>query len=324
MVSKRARIIIAAIIVILLIAGLAYAVLRTDEEADEPEQSISLLTGEEVEPDLAKRPVMGVVIENTEKARPQSGLDSAGIVFETVTEGDITRTLAFYQEDTPDEVGPIRSLRPYFVDWVMGFDASVAHVGGSAEALQLVEQRETKSLSQFEYPDSYYRIDDRPAPHNMYASPDDLRKLQEEVNHKTSQFRIIPRSDDSPSDNPTATTINIDYSTATFEVEFQYEPADNAYTRHLAGEPHIDNATGQPITVKNVVAIMTDTQKGTTNAIGSGKALVFKNGDVQEVTWQKDSFNERIELIDEEGSQIDLNRGDSWFAVLPENRPVSY
>lgn len=322
--SKRVRIIIAIAIVVLLAGGIAYAAFRGDEDTDEPEPSISQLTGEEIEPELADRPVLGVVIENTEEARPQNGLDSAGIVFETVTEGDITRTLAFYQEDMPEEFGPIRSLRPYFVDWVMGFDASIAHVGGSAEALQLVKQRDTKSLNQFDHPEPYYRVDNRPAPHNMYASPNDLRDLQNELDHEKSQFRIIPRSDDSPSDDPTATTVNIDYSTAAFEVAFHYDASGNAYTRHLAGDPHIDNATGQPITVKNVVVIMTESQEDTTKATGSGEALVFKNGDVQEVTWQKTNYDERIELIDEEGSQIDLNRGDSWFAVLPADRPVNY
>jgi hypothetical protein len=282
----------------------------------------SQLTGLEVETEVAERPILGIMIENSEAARPQTGLNSAGIVFETVTEGGITRYLALYQEDTPDIVGPVRSLRPHFVDWVTGFDASVAHVGGSAEALQLVEEREAKSLTQFEYPDPYYRSDDRTAPHNMYVRTDGLRGLQDELEHSRSQFDEIPRSKDKASDNPEAGEITIDFSSPTYEVEFRYQEEGNSYARFLAGQPHIDAASDEQITVKNVIVIkMPDTD---IEAIGEGEAFVFKDGGVQEVRWQKDSYDTRLKIIDNEGNEVPLNRRDSWIAVIPGDKSVSY
>src|SRR5690606_5642883 len=63
-----------------------------------PEPVYSPLTGLETTEELAKRPVTAVMIENSLDARPQSGLAEAGIVFEAIAEGGITRFLALFQE----------------------------------------------------------------------------------------------------------------------------------------------------------------------------------------------------------------------------------
>lgn len=99
----------------------------------------SELTGLETTVDKAKRPITAVMVENSPEARPQSGLKDAGVVFEAVAEGGITRFVALYQEAQPDLIGPVRSIRPYFVEWAAGFDAGLAHVGGSELALNMVK-----------------------------------------------------------------------------------------------------------------------------------------------------------------------------------------
>ncbi len=295
---------------------------KVERNDDKPIIYRSQLTGVETEKDLAERPVLGVMIENSNEARPQTGLDSAGIVFETVAEGGITRYLALFQEDQPAEVGPVRSIRSYFLNWAMGFDASIAHVGGSADALALVDERNAKSLNQFQYPAPYHRVTNRVAPHNMYASTDDLRDLQKELGYNKSSFTDIPRSDDSPSAQPNAEKITINFSSSPYLVEFRYDQPTNSYTRYLAGKPHIDAETNQPITVKNVIVLKMPTNQ--IEALGEGEALIFKNGTVQSGEWKQTSYKQRIQLTDIQGSQIPLNRGDSWFAGVPAGRPVSY
>lgn len=284
------------------------------------EKFYSQLTGNEVSKEESERPILGIMIENSEEARPQTGLDDAGIVFETVTEAGITRYLAMYQEKMPEEVGPVRSVRPYFVDWLMGFDASVAHVGGSEPALEMIEQRSAKSMNEFYNENAYYRSTEREAPHNVYARTKDLVALQKELKHKTSTVKDVPRSEGAPNAQPTATTITIDYSELIFQVRFVYDPATNTYARNLNGQPHIDKATSKPITVKNLIVIK---MTGEIYAIGSGEALLYKNGNVQNIRWRQKDFNSRIELIDEQDNQVTLNRGDSWFAVIPGSGSVT-
>lgn len=317
--KKRIIIILAILFTIVLIGIIVYGLMNRDSD----EKTYSQLTGEEVSKEDSERPILGIMIENSQAARPQTGIDSAGIVIESVTEGGITRYLALYQEDTPQEVGPVRSLRPHFLDWAMGFDASIAHVGGSPEALDLVEERDAKSLNQFTYSEPYYRDDQRQAPHNMYVRVNDLQNLQEELGHITSSFKEISRKSDQPAESANATDISINFSSQLYQVAFLYNSADNTYTRSLAGEPHIDAATNEPIAVKNVI-VLQSSSRGAPDAIGNGRGWIFMDGIVKDIEWEMNDFSSRIMFNDSEGNEVSLNRGDSWIAVLPEDRSVDY
>lgn len=323
--SRKKKIAVIVVLLALIGAGVAFALGVFDKVAEPegpPPVYHSQLTGLEVSQEESEQPVLGIMVENSIFARPQTGIDAAGIVFESVTEGGITRYLAMYQEDMPTVVGPVRSVRPYFVNWIMGFDGSIAHVGGSGEALAMLESRNAKTLSQFKYPDEYYRVTDREAPHNMYTKTADLRKLQDKLGHKTAQFAEIPRSSDSPAQTPDATKIMINYSGPDYAVEFRYNKETNRYTRYLAGEPDIDRATNKPITVKNVIVIKMS--RSTVDAIGSGEAIVFKDGTAVKGRWKQASYKERIKLTDAQGAEIPLNRGHSWFAVVPSVGSATY
>lgn len=323
--KRKRNVAIAVLLLLAAIVGVFVLTRGDDPVKDEPpkpeEKFYSQLTGNEVSRDESRRPILGVMIENSEEARPQTGLDDAGIVFETVTEAGITRYLAMYQENIPEEVGPVRSVRPYFVDWLMGFDASVSHVGGSEAALQMIEERNAKSINEFFNERAFRRITEREAPHNVYAHTKDLVALQKEKDHNTSNIKGFQRSDDAPSAQPSAANIVINYSEPIFSVQFNYDAATNSYARSLAGQPHIDAATNKPITVKNVIVIK---MLGDVNAIGSGEALLYKDGSVQTIRWRQRDFNSRIELTDAQGNEVLLNRGDIWFAVIPGSGSVSH
>jgi hypothetical protein len=321
--TKKNRIIFG--IVLLIIAGVAVYMLtrnkETVQEANEPAKKYySQLTGVEVEKDISKRPILGIMIENSEEARPQTGLDAAGIVFETVTEGGITRYLALYQENLPDEVGPVRSARPAFVDWAMGLDATYVHFGGSEEGLQKLESQNAKHFDGRFYDDIFRRSPSRVSPHNVYVKLSDLVKMQSDKGHKTAKFTDIPRSDDAPSTTPTATIISLQFSHPIFGVQFKYDPATNTYARSLAGAPHIDLATNKQITVKNVVVLK---MSGDMSAIGTGEAFLYKDGTVQNVKWQQTDFRSRIKLLDAVGNEVALNRGDTWISALPTTGTVT-
>lgn len=322
--SKKKK--VAVVIVVLALIGVGAYVLGIKDKLTEPpkppEPVYSQLTGIEVTSEVAARPILGVMIENSIFARPQTGVDSAGIVFESVTEGGITRYLTMFQETVPQELGPIRSVRPYFVDWIMGFDGSVAHVGGSAEALSMLSSRNAKTLSQFKYPNVYRRITSREAPHNVYATPKALQDLQTELGHKTSVVKGFPRSNDTPSQTPTAVKIAINYSGPDYAVEFRYDATSNGYKRFLAGQPDRDAATKKQITSKNLVVLKMSGSK--VNAIGSGSATVFKDSIAIKGRWKQTSFRERLTLTDEQGNEIPLNRGETWFAVVPSVGSFTY
>jgi hypothetical protein len=136
----------------------------------------SPLTGLGSEREVRERPV-AVMVENAPQARPQSGLDQADIVYEVLAEGEITRFVAVYQSGSPSVIGPVRSIRPYFVKLGEGFDAMIVHAGWSQDAMDLIADHNINHLDEVYGDGTYYwRSKDRKAPHNLYTSMDNIRK----------------------------------------------------------------------------------------------------------------------------------------------------
>ncbi|MBC7708406.1 DUF3048 domain-containing protein, partial [Polaromonas sp.] len=153
-----------------------------------PTTVASSLSGLQVDPALNAKPVTAIMIENSPDSRPQSGLSQANVVFEAIAEGGITRFLALFQDTNPADVGPIRSVRPYYLQWAMGFDAPLAHVGGSPEALNDIKAWGARDLDQFFNSGAYHRINSRYAPHNVYTAVDTLSQLSVSKGFATSLF----------------------------------------------------------------------------------------------------------------------------------------
>ncbi len=207
----------------------------------------SALTGLLVDPSLNKGPVTGIMIENSEDARPQSGLSQAGVVFEAIAEGGITRFLALFQDTAPDNVGPIRSARPYYLQWALGFDAGYAHVGGSPEAITDISDWGVRDLDQFYNGSSYHRVSSREAPHNVYTAIATLNTLEANKGYTSSTFTSFPRKTEDPLKVPTAKTINFNISGPLYNVAYTYDATTNSYLRSEGGEAHIDANTNTQI-----------------------------------------------------------------------------
>ncbi len=298
-----------------------------------PTTVASNLTGLQVDPSINQRPVTGVMIENSTDARPQSGLDQAGVVFEAIAEGGITRFLALFQDTQPDYLGPVRSARPYFLQWCMGFDCALAHVGGSPEALSDIKSWGVKDLDQFYNSSAYRRISSRYAPHNMYANMAGLNQIESNKGYGTAHYTSLPRKADSPSPTPNAASINLAISGADYNVTYAYDAASNSYNRSEGGVPHtVVNAAGQTtqLSPKVVVALVmqygleADNHHSQYNVVGSGQAYVFQDGTVTPATWSKTSAQAALTLTGSDNQPVKLNAGQTWFTALANASLVTY
>lgn len=290
------------------------------EPEPEPTTAASPLTGVEVPIELTKLPVTGVMIENSPDARPQSGLADAGVVFETIAEGGITRFLALFQESKPDYIGPVRSVRPYYLDFVIPFDAPIAHAGGSAQALAEIRNQGIKDLDQAFNPGSYQRVNSRYAPHNLYTSREQLLALQNSKGFTSSKFTGWPRKEEAPAETPNASKIDFDISGFLYNTHYDYDKASNSYLRSMAGKPHTDERSGKQISPKTIVAIETSYSKngiysvyGTT---GSGNVTVFQDGVATKGTWSKAGRTSPYEFKLPDGKPLKLNPGQTWITLI--------
>lgn len=293
----------------------------------EPVRYYSPLTGSEVKDQVTTTlPVTGIMIENSPSARPQSGLKDSGVVFEAIAEGGITRFLVLYQEQKPQLIGPVRSVRMYYVDWIAAFNASVAHIGGSASALNEVRNGSYRDIDQFFNASAYWRATDRYAPHNVYTSFERLDALNAKKGYTSSTFTGFTRKDSTASKAPNATSIDVKISSALFNSHYNYNAATNTYDRSQAGQAHVDRESGQISPRVVVVLKVTETTvredgyRESINVIGEGGAVIFQDGIAQEVTWRKPSKTAQITFTDAEGKDVPLARGQTWLTAVPTNK----
>jgi hypothetical protein len=310
-----------------------------DEPKPEPEPITyySPLTGIEVKDEAAtKQAVTAVIIENSPDARPQSGLKKSGVVFEAIAEGGITRFLVLYQQEKPSIVGPVRSVRHYFVDWLNPFNASIAHVGGSANALAVVRNGNYRDLDQFFYSQYYWRATDRYAPHNVYTNFEKLDALNKFKGYTSSSFTGFDRADDDKASTSKQKASNISISVNTgpttsdaFTSTYTYDSNSKTYIRSVGGQPHLDREEGQ-INPRVVIAIMVDEStvledgwREKIGTIGADRAYIFQNGKVINGAWIKKSKGDQIYFIDDSSGKqkrVDLVRGQTWITAVPNNR----
>ncbi|MCW1908243.1 MAG: DUF3048 domain-containing protein [Candidatus Saccharibacteria bacterium] len=302
----------------------------TPEPPPAPTTEPSRLTGAEIAIELNKRPVTGIMIENSPDARPQAGLLDAGVVYEAIAEGGITRFLALYLESRPAHVGPVRSVRPYYLDFLMPYDAGIAHAGGSPEALADIKSLGVKDLDQFANSGSYRRVSNRFAPHNLYTDFDQMDALNAKKGFNSSTFTGFSRKKEEPAATPTAKVVNLGISSALYNVRYDYNATNNLYSRSEGGAPHRDEKSGSQLAPKVVVALVMDrgiasdgqhTKYGTT---GSGKMYVFQDGTVTEGVWRKADRKAQFSFENATGGVLALNPGQTWITIVDAASDVTF
>lgn len=343
--STKKKILVVVLVLLLLGAagtGLAFALKPAKKaapvaqkavptpEAPKPTTEPSKLTGVAVPIGTNARPVTAIMIENSPDARPQSGLINSGVVFEAIAEGGITRFLTLHQEDTPDYIGPVRSVRPYYLDWLQGFDAAVAHAGGSADALSKIKSDNVKDLDQFANANSYMRVNNRYAPHNLYTSMAKMDDLNKAKGYTSSTYDGFPRKEDGAKVTPTAATLDFAISSYLYNAHYDYDAATNTYKRSEGGKPHVDEKSGVQLSSKVVIAIVmnygiaANGVNSSYNSIGTGHCYIFQDGQVTEGTWTKSDRKKQITFTDAAGAPIKLNAGQTWISAVSKNGDVVY
>lgn len=338
-------------IVIIAVFGLGLYLLTTDrsfnpssdnsispKKEQQPKLYQSVLNGTMIEDEsAANRHPLAIIIENDVAARPLSGLEQADIVYETVYDpAATTRFLALFGSQEAEKVGPVRSVRTFFVDWAHGYDAFLGHWGGNIDALDKIITEKTPDLDEFKYANAYWRQKSTGVEldHTGYTATSKLRDQASKNKYSTANnFNIYRFKDDQTSDLlPDSQNITVNYSNHDYLVGFTYDKASNTYLRSIAGKPDKDAVIKNQLSAKNVV-IMSVKRTQTTTRInepgytmtttGSGSAEFFFDGKITKGTWKKDSTGEREMFYDENGQEITFDRGKFWICVVPNLNQVT-
>ena len=291
---------------------------------------LSPLTGLEISPNARARRVVAVKIDNSIEARPQSGLGTAAVVYEHVTEGSVTRYTAFFLDSDLERVGPIRSSRFVDRDLVQQFDALFAHVGASPPVMRDLRNSAAADLDQFFYDETtpYYRVSARPAPFNMYASLPALREVGARRHPERREIQGFRFYDVEPSLGPLTNLTVPAGPRGPYQAEYQFDTSTRRWRRSMGGALEIDAHTGQALEFENVIAQWVPARVtqydedhlgnksvwiGTT---GEGPVSLFRDGARFDGTWRRASETDVTKFFDADGSPLEFRPGRTWIRLL--------
>ncbi len=289
------------------------------------------LTGRMVPPAVAIRHPIAVMIDDLGPARPQSGFNSAAVVWQAPAEGGIPRYMMIFQDQVPRDVGPVRSARHYYIAWAAEWRAVYVHAGGSPLALQTLRQKGAGQLvynaDQFRYGSPFRRISTRYAPHNLYTDGKNLRRLANRVGAKDGPMEPAWMfAPDAPlAQRPVGGRIQVSYPAN--RIKYTYDRKSNSYYRSVSREDkQVDAATDKRVHPKNVVVMLmrfgplndgSPKSRLEADVVGKGRAWIATNGKTIVGTWRKKSLTAPTQFFDAAGHQVTLTVGQTFIQVMP-------
>lgn len=282
------------------------------------------------------RPV-AVMIDNQKDAWHHSGLNNAYMVYEIIVEGGITRMMALFKDNLPDSVGPVRSARPYYIDYALENDAIYAHFGHTIQAMDDIEGLGINDIEGLYYDGTtYWREKKFAAPHNVYTSKEKLESRIADLGYRTTStdkgFNYSYDDYNLESDK-SAIELSLRYSDYQ-KTSYEYDADAKVYKRFMGGKAHSDYLTDEQFIAKNIIVIhvqnaaLNDTRevpdKGYQKLfnIGEGTGYFFTNGEYVEITWKKDSRSAKTQYFDNAGEEIKLNDGITYVQIVPMDAKV--
>jgi len=302
-----------------------------------PGETLHPLTGLPVKSELLERRPFLVSIDNHPRARPQYGLPQADLVYELPVEGGVTRFAALFWAGEADQIGPVRSSRPYFLDLALEWQAAFVHAGGSPQHYAQIDRLPIPDIDDIRGAAGggvFWRGDDRRPPHNLYTSS---QRVHEKIRDRgwtlkpalPDLWRFALPADLPQGEEAAGVAVRRPGGGSTAE-RFVYDEESGLYTRYVGDEPQVDGGSGEPLQVRNVIIQLAGTRviRGDTEGrlevdmVGSGQALVVSAGTMREARWRKVDRPSPTVFTEADGSPLTLVPGPTWILVVPPGTEV--
>jgi Protein of unknown function (DUF3048) N-terminal domain/Protein of unknown function (DUF3048) C-terminal domain len=275
------------------------------------------------EPVRALKPVLAVKIDNIVDARPQTGLQSADLVYVIPVEGGLTRFMAVYSSRVPSVVGPTRSARESDLDILRQFGRpGFAWSGATPHLVPFIERARLADLYALQV-GGYYRVSYRVAPHNLYANP---RVLLKEARHASKARDIGFRFGPSPAGGRAMRSYTVSYPAATYT--FRWSAKAKRWLVWMDGAPGMAAEGGQlggstVIIQYTRIALSRFEEYGglppMAESIGSGRAVILRNGRAYTVHWSRPNWNGGTTFTLPGGKRMLFAAGQTWVVLAPQN-----
>ncbi|MET9086487.1 DUF3048 domain-containing protein [Streptomyces sp. NPDC004237] len=261
--------------------------------------------------------VLAVKIDNVSAARPQTGLDSADVVYAEQVEGGLSRLMAVYATKLPKVIGPVRSARESDLELLRQFDhPTLAFSGAQRRLLPLIDKAPLLPETPGRKSDAFYRGTDHPAPHNLYLRAAELLPETPGRAALTTGFRYGP----APAGGTVTAARTVRFPAARFTftwsadrhrwlVSMDGTPArTRSGTRLAAATVVVQYVRVTPSTYHDVLGNYTPY----TETVGTGKAEVLRDGRSFETTWSRPAATDGTTFTGADGGPVDFADGQVW------------
>ncbi|WP_405581124.1 DUF3048 domain-containing protein [Streptomyces sp. NBC_01190] len=267
----------------------------------------SVLTGE---PGAAGR-VLAVKVDNVAAARPQTGLNSADLVYAIEVEGGLSRLMAVFDtKHLPPVIGPVRSARETDLQILTEYNhPALAFSGAQSELLPVLKN--SSDIVAKTGTKNFFRNPDRPAPHNEYIHPAGLADQAGVAKSIGLRFAAA-----TPPGGTPATAASASMPAARFTFTWngsRYRVAmDGTQSPWTA-----DNVIIQRVTVKESRFHSRTGFVPFSQTVGSGTAELLRGGRSYTVRWDRPAATSGTSYT-LNGRTVPLRPGRTWIVLAPK------
>ncbi len=267
------------------------------------------------------RAALVVKIDNSEAARPHTGLDAADLIIEEEVEGGITRLAAVFHSAGGD-IGPVRSGRTTDISYLSGLGRPILAYSGANELTEtmLLRQELVQNLGALRF-GAYWRSSSRRAPNNLFTS---APQLWAAAQASTPPAQFTYRAPDTASRGRDVTAAVVAFPAVS--IDWVWSDTAGSWSRSQRGTAHalVDGTT---LTAANVVVVevaeIPTGMKDSSGAVvpefvfvGSGPATVLSDGKAVSGVWTRPTLRDAATLTRGDGSVIELTPGVTWIEIV--------
>lgn len=283
----------------------------------------------------SERPIAVMVDNDDKNARPHAGLNEAYLIYEMVVEGGATRFMGVFKGTDTEKIGPVRSSRHYYLDYVMENDAIYTHFGWSPKAITDISAFGINKINGVLGTDEGIFWRERKFKgdwHSAYTSIEKIKNMAQAKGYKieTEHKNGIVYSDkyiELKTGNK-AENISLIYSPI-YTTGYKYNAEKKVYEKSINNEPHVMQ-NGDVLEVKNIIIELiydTDLGDGTArrniNTAGSGEGYYITCGEYEKITWSKASRSANTVYKKADGTELLINPGKTIVNIISPSAGLS-
>ena len=298
------------------------------------------LTGQLISSALAlDHAAVAVKVSDVASAHPQAGVNDADIVFVEPNGISYTRLCAVFHTKFPDQVGPVRSIRPVDVPLLSPMHPVFGNTAAANWVMHYVEAHKQylESLYSFQTgvhgTDAYFTMPHRYRVHSVFCVPDNLRKLAKRMTAPPPQpYLPFATGDELVSTEVSgkpARRITVPWGPGdTFDTSYDYDKSSKRYLRSEPNGPHV-LLDGRRVTTDNVLVVRAHWRMdkifkggGAPDPVvdiihGDGTFYYLHGGKYVRGTWRKGAITALFEFTLDDGSPLRVAPGRT-FMELPQ------